>query len=64
MIQIFVSDICNVCFCKLNSSHTNEFQILSNTNSLFKFCSNECLNKFIVSKKRIVSCSLCKVSIF
>lgn len=60
--QVF--DICNVCFCKLNSSHTNEFQILSNTNSLFKFCSNECLNKFIVSKKRTVSCSLCKVKKF
>ncbi|XP_001943720.2 zinc finger MYM-type protein 3 [Acyrthosiphon pisum] len=59
-----VIDICNVCFCKLNSSPTNEFQILSNTNSLFKFCSNECLNKFIVSKKRTVSCSLCKVKKF
>ncbi|XP_022182144.1 zinc finger MYM-type protein 3 [Myzus persicae] len=59
-----VIDICNVCFCKLNSSPTNEFQILSNTNSLFKFCSNECLNKFIVSKKRTVSCSFCKVKKF
>ncbi|XP_026806828.1 zinc finger MYM-type protein 3 [Rhopalosiphum maidis] len=59
-----VIDKCNVCFCKLNCSQTNEFQILSNTNSLFKFCSNECLNKFIVSKKRTVSCSLCKVKKF
>ncbi|KAL4096614.1 hypothetical protein QTP88_021533 [Uroleucon formosanum] len=59
-----VIDICNVCFCKLNSSLTNEYQILSNTNSLFKFCSNECLNKFIVSKKRTVSCSSCKVKKF
>ncbi|CAI6363134.1 unnamed protein product [Macrosiphum euphorbiae] len=59
-----VIDICNVCFCKLNSSPTNEFQILSHTNSLFKFCSNECLNKFIVSKKTTVPCSLCKVKKF
>ncbi|XP_029345723.1 uncharacterized protein LOC100569937 [Acyrthosiphon pisum] len=59
--KIQLIDICNVCFCKLNSSPTNEFQILSNTNSLFKFCSNECLNKFIVSKRRIVSCLSCKV---
>lgn len=51
-----------MCFHKLNSSPTNKTKIFSNTNSLFKFCSNECLNKFIVSKKRTVSCSKCKVS--
>lgn len=57
-----VTDKCNVCFGKLNLSSTNEIQIFSNTNTLFKFCSNECLNKSIVSKKRMVSCHLCKVS--
>jgi len=53
-----------VCFCKLNSSSTNRIQICSNTDTLFQFCSNECNNKFIISKKRTVSCSLCKVSLF
>ncbi|VVC35533.1 Hypothetical protein CINCED_3A004499 [Cinara cedri] len=53
-------DKCKVCFCKLNSSSANNIRIFSNTNMLFKFCSNQCLNKFIVFKKRSVSCFLCK----
>ncbi|XP_050535738.1 zinc finger MYM-type protein 3 isoform X2 [Daktulosphaira vitifoliae] len=54
----FIADRCNICSYILDSSNT--MQIIDDSNFVIQYCSKECLNKCIATKKKVVSCNLCK----